>query len=184
MSVLLPAVIPAGNTACLLGRWWVPASVITGRKAPSAHFQRCERPSGFGLWTVEIVRLTLIWNKLTGTAGETFFWYVQLWQVEMAWLGSKPNKPTELVFPMNGLIHFNGNVCTHMFACVPACREKRITLLPSPPGLYHTACRHIQSIKSFIRNLRIQGNFNSFVACNSLLATFCLSGRAQEWGHT
>lgn len=42
----------------------------------------------------------------------------------MVLLGSKPNKPTELVFPMNGLIHFNGNVCTYVFVCVRACREE------------------------------------------------------------
>lgn len=87
---------------------------------------------------------------------------------------------------MNGLIHFNGSVCTHVFVCVRACREKRIPLLPSPRGLYHTARRHIQTNNSFIRNLkyRVQGKFNSFIACNSLLATLCLLGGAQEWGHT
>lgn len=121
-------------------------------------------------------------NRLTGIAGETFFWCVQLWQVEMVRLGSKPNKPTERVFTMNRLIHSSVSVCTHVFVCVPACREKRIPLLPSPHGLYHTACPHSQTNNFFIRNLkyRLQGKFNSFIVRNSLLATFCLSGGAQE----
>lgn len=155
MSLLPSAVIPVGNTACLLRRWRVPATLRQGGKDHFSHFQGYVRPSGFGPRIVEVVVLTLMWNRLTGTAGETFFWCVQLNSGRLRWCYLVPSLINQLNLCFLWMGSFiSMEMCVHMCLCVCVHVEKRITLLPSPYGLYHMACLGIQCINSFIRNLK------------------------------
>lgn len=98
-----------------------PATLIRGRKDHFAHSQDWVRSSGFRPQIAEIAALMLIWNRLTGTAGETFFWCVQLNSGRLRWCDLVPSLINQQNLCFYEWAHSFQWECVYICVCVCVC---------------------------------------------------------------